>query len=100
VPGPTPDTVPDALTVAAAGLEDAQGVVGCAVPDPVSEMVDPTQTSVDPVIEHAAPFLSPALVKALTKSRTSTIMLVKKPLFLRIVNSQKGYLVDSLSIIG
>jgi hypothetical protein len=99
VPCPTPDKVPDALIVAAAGLEDNQGVEGCAVPEPESDMVDPTQTSVGPLIEHTGLFFDSAKVPRLTNSKIPAVMLLKKLLLLR-VRSHKGYLVDSLFIIG
>jgi hypothetical protein len=50
VPTETPDTTPEPLTVATAILLDDQGVVGCAVAEPVNILVAPTQADAVPLI--------------------------------------------------
>ena len=50
VPAATPVTRPVVLTVATVVVADTHGVVAAAVPDPVSCVVDPTQTVSVPVI--------------------------------------------------
>lgn len=50
VPAEIPVTIPVLLTVATNVVADAHGVVGCAVPDPVNCVVDPSHTYSVPVI--------------------------------------------------
>lgn len=50
----TPVTTPAFVTVATPVLEDVQGVAAAGVPDPVSEIVEPTQTAPGPVIVGSA----------------------------------------------
>ena len=50
VPAATPVTTPALLTVATAVFEEVQGETAAGVPDPVSEIVDPTQTALAPVM--------------------------------------------------
>jgi hypothetical protein len=54
VPAATPVTTPALFTVATAGVPDTQGFVAAGVPDPVSGVVEPTQTVSVPVIVGAA----------------------------------------------
>ena len=54
VPTVTPVTRPVALTVATPGVAETQGKVTAAVADPVSWVVDPTQTVSVPVMVGAA----------------------------------------------
>ena len=50
VPGFTPVTTPAFVTVATPVLEDVHGFTAAGVPDPVSVIVDPSQTAVGPVM--------------------------------------------------
>ena len=50
VPALTPVTTPELFTVAIAVLDEVHGVVACAVADPVSVVVLPTQTLIVPVM--------------------------------------------------
>ena len=50
VPTETPETTPEPLTVATKLLLDDQGVVGCAVAEPVNVLVAPTQADDVPLI--------------------------------------------------
>ena len=54
VPAATPVTRPVALTVAAVVVAETHGNVAAAVADPVSCVVDPTQTVSVPVMVGAA----------------------------------------------
>ena len=54
VPAAAPVTRPVALTVATPGVAETQGKVTAAVADPVSWVVNPTQTVSVPVIVGAA----------------------------------------------
>jgi hypothetical protein len=54
VPAATPVTTPALLTVATPVLEDVHGFTAAGVPDPVSVVVDPTQTFNVPVIAGCA----------------------------------------------
>lgn len=51
VPAVKAVTTPVLDTVATAVLDEIQGVVGCAVPEPVNVDVKPTQALMVPVIE-------------------------------------------------
>lgn len=50
VPLVIPVTTPALLIVATAVLEEVQGLVAAGVPEPVSVMVEPTQTLAGPVM--------------------------------------------------
>jgi hypothetical protein len=52
VPPETPETIPDDETVAILVLDETQGLVVAAVPEPVSCTVLDTQTILVPTIEH------------------------------------------------
>ncbi len=54
MPAATPVTTPVLLTVATPVLEDVHGFAAAGVPDPVNEVVDPTQTVNVPVIVGCA----------------------------------------------
>ena len=54
VPAPTPVTSPVAVTVATPGVADTHGFVAAGVAEPVSWLVDPTQTEKLPVMVGAA----------------------------------------------
>jgi hypothetical protein len=54
VPAATPVTTPVLVTVATPVLDDVHGFTAAAVPDPVSVVVEPTQTFNVPVIVGCA----------------------------------------------
>ncbi len=50
VPGLIPVTIPVLFTVATPVFEEVHGLAAAGVPDPVSEMVDPSHTAVGPLM--------------------------------------------------
>lgn len=50
IPALTPDTNPVLLTVATEGVPEIHGFIAAGVPEPVSWVVNPTQTESVPVI--------------------------------------------------
>ena len=54
VPAVTPVTTPEEVTVATAVVAETQGLEEAAVPEPVKEVVEPTQVEAVPEIVVAA----------------------------------------------